>query len=131
MKPINIGQFNRRVQIFRQIGESDGMGGQIPRWVLDDTVWANVVESSGKRQQQFGQLNFFYGYDIYIRSNKTTDQPDFNADDFDPADFATALVANRLNSNYSIWHEGRRIILHSILEQNEWTYKIFGYNRVT
>lgn len=129
MRPLNIGEMRDRLQVFRQTKTADGIGGFQTAWELENTIWGKIEEENQNRALNVGQISYQTAYKITIRTNKQIVQPDFSSDDFHPGDFETALTANRFSENYKIRHEGRDIVLHSVLERKRWTYVILGYCR--
>jgi len=130
---MNIGKLNQRIKVYRiSNGTPDGLGGFTGAgWVHQLDTWANVRQVKSSRTYNIGQLSFDMLYEIQIRSRKNKQPGDFDSADFDPIDFNTAVYAGLIDENYSIVHEGRRIILHSVVEQNDTVFKIVGYFRRT
>ena len=128
-----IGKLNHRLGVYIiEQGESDGLGGQLgSRWEKLTETWADVKQVKSTRNYNVGQLSYDMAYEIVIRSRKVKGVADFNPKDFDGLDFATVLYTGRFNENYSVLHEGRHIILHSVVERDDRYYKIFGYYRQT
>lgn len=93
---------NQRISFYSLSATSDGQGGKKDESEsLVDTVWAEMKEMSGYKKLQFNQLIAGKPYEIRIRKN------------------------NSIDENHIIGISTRRMMIHSLVEDNE--YKGFQY----
>ncbi len=125
---ISIGKHRNRIKIYGLSSTKDETGGNPSNYEFLFETWADVRPMKGGRQLEFAQISFRTPYEISLRFRAdTVVSGDFDRDDFDPLDFYTSLTTNTIADNYKIVWRSREIILHSVVNDDDWLFKLLGY----
>lgn len=127
---LNIGRLNRRLDIYALNQTKDDTGGYISNWVFEVSTWGKVVEIRGNRALELDQTINNKPYEITIRRRPSTAvDGDFSSEDFDALDFFTNVNNNAINENYMILYRNQKLVMHSIINDDDRICKILAYSK--
>lgn len=103
-----VGTLRDKVTVKQNSVAADGLGGQLP-YVNGSvtTTWAKVLEMTGRRALEYGEIVNGKPYDIWIRKRS----------------------AFALDETYTLVYDSKDLTIHSVTKEDEFTWHVIAYSR--